>query len=533
MSSLPPDEDTSVNNPHALPEGEESPPPGVKTMAIVRWALVAIMAVVAAAAVLSQMPGLWGGHDHGAETDIYYCPMHPQIQQPRPGECPICSMTLVKKPPGAVKPSATMQPATTGAVAAGKYHCPMHHQIVSDDPKARCPLCGMKLEPRPATAALADGGTPAASARPAPPARPVAGLVPVDLSPERVQLIGVRTEKATRTSLAGELRTVGAIEADERGLAQIATRFSGWVERLLVAETGQRVRKGQVLATIYSPEVLQAQEELLSAHRWSQGTPPAAAAPPHPGHLDTSQSLVADARHRLELLGIAAPEIEAILREGKPHRAIGIRSPVDGHTIGRHVLPGMAVQPGMALFEVADLSRLWVLADVYEGEAARVKVGQPVRFTVAAYPGQQWTGKVQLIYPRLESGSRTLRLRIQLATRKADTTRLRPGMFGDVFLDLPGTTGVVVPSEAVVDTGEQQYVFVTRDGGRFEPRSVKLGTRAGDRVEIKEGLAEGETVVTTANFLIDSESRLRAAIDKPPAGNPAPAPAPTSGGASR
>ena len=340
------------------------------------------------------------------------------------------------------------------------------------------------------------------------------GLTEVSLTPERIQLIGMRTAAVKREALGGELRTVGVVAANERGLAQINTRFSGWIQKLLVSETREHVRRGQVLATIYSPDVLRAEQELLVAHGWNAagtgGTKPGG---PHE-HDDFASGLDASARGRLELLGISSPEIDEILRTGKAIEAIAIRSPVDGYVVGKSAVVGVAVQPGTVLFEVADLSRVWVNADVYEQDIARVEVGQGARFELSSFPGEIHTGKVSFISPTLDSGNRTLRVRLEFKN-KSDRSgpRLRPGMYGTVYLDLPSTTGLMVPAEAVVDTGEAHYLFVAKDGGRFDPRVVRVGAHLKDRVEILSGVTEGETVVTTGNFLIDSESRLRAAIE--------------------
>ena len=449
------------------------PPAGVRSMAIIRWALVGLMAILAAGSILSVF-GARQKPDTSAQAAVYYCPMHPQIQQDHPGECPICGMTLVLKPTGATSAAApTMNP--TGAPAA----------------------------PSPA------------------------GLVPVDIPLDRVQKIGVRTARVTRQALGGGFRSAGVVQADERGLANISPRFAGWIETLEVSETGQRVKRGQALATIYSPEVLQAQQELLTALGW---TDTGSGAQPH--HAGPLEGLVGDARRRLELLGISPPEIDAIIKTRKPQRAIAIRSPVDGHVITKNAVVGMSVSPGLPLFEVANLATVWVLAEVYESDVKRIQVGQTARFDSSAYPGDTFTGKVKFVYPTMDAQSRTLRVRLEFRNRPGPAgLKLRPGMYGDVLLDLPASTGLTVPAEAVVDTGAEQYVFVARTGGRFEPRRVRTGGRQEEQVEIVEGLAEGETVVTTANFLIDSESRLHAAIGgqaTPPPATDARPPAPAA-----
>jgi membrane fusion protein, copper/silver efflux system len=476
----------------ATAETPSGQPRGVATMAIVRWVLVLITALVATGSILSFAGVHFGSGPSATSGQAYYCPMHPSVVQDHPGECPICSMTLVLKPGG----------KTT-----------------------------LKMATRPA----ASGGGNAAMAAPT---VGVPGLADVDLTPERIQLIGMRTATVKREAIGGDLPTVGVVAANERGLAQINTRFGGWIQKLLVSETGQRVRRGQVLATIYSPEVFRAEQELLLARGWSsaggdagpssartelgsaQRNPPRegagtlAGSPHSEAREDVAGSLEANARGRLELLGIAPREIDEMLRTGKAAEAIPIRSPVDGYVVGKNAVAGVAVQSGFVLFEVADLTEVWVTADIYEQDISRVRVGQRARIELASYPGEIQTGKVTFIYPVLDSGSRTLRLRLELKNKSdRNGPRLRPGMYGTVYLQLPSTTGLTVPSEAVVDTGETRYLFVSKDGGRFEPRTVEVGAHLRDEVEILSGVAEGETVVTTGNFLVDSESRLRAAIE--------------------
>lgn len=498
---------TTPDQINEFPDTENAPPRGTRTMAIVRWVLVAVMSIVALGSAMSYFGVSMGtaGSSSKADGRLYYCPMHPQIVQDRPGECPICSMTLVPKPEGPIKASTTMTPAQVPAADAGadgKYYCPMHPHVRSDDPNAKCDLCGgMKLVPR-----------PAASESPAPATETVPGLVAVDIPIERVQKIGIRTATVTRQSLQGDLQSVGVVEASERGVAHVTPRFSGWIETLKVSETGQRVRRGEVLATVYSPEVLQAQQELLTALGWTTSSP--AAPLPHHESAGALGGLLADARQRLELLGISAQEIDAIAKSRKVQRAIPIRSPINGHVTAKSVVVGTSVSPGLPLFEVADLSTVWVIADIYESDIKRVRIGQPARFVVTAFAAETFTGKVQLIYPTLDAGSRTLRVRLEFRNRPGPGgLKLRPGMYGNVILEGPPTTGLTVPEEAIADTGEVQYLFVAKEGGRFEPRRIKLGARLKEQVQILEGVAEGETVVTTANFLVDSESRLRAAIE--------------------
>jgi Cu(I)/Ag(I) efflux system membrane fusion protein len=443
---------------------DERIPRGVRAMSVVRWLLVVVMGGVAALSIVyatGARAKLSSTSARSEHKQLYHCPMHPSIVQDHPGECPICGMTLVPTLEGAA-PGASTQPAAGDAA-------------------------------------------------------PVPGLTGIDLTPERIQLIGMRTAKVERAALGDSLRTVGVIAANERGLAEISVRFSGWIQQLLVAETGRRVKRGEVLATVYSPDVLRAEQEYVTARGWDAKASGGTSALPHHAATDlggATAGLAEDARRRLELLGIAGPEIDAIAARGKASDSVPIRSPVEGYVTARNVVPGAAIAPGAPLFEVADLSKVWLLAEVFEQDAARLHVGQKATLELAAYPGETFAGRVQLIYPTLSAATRTLRVRLEFANHAgASGVKLRPGMYGNVALDLPAASGLVIPSEALVDTGEHQYAFVAKGEGHFEPRLVRVGGRAGDKVRITEGLAEGETVVTTGNFLLDSESRLRAAVE--------------------
>jgi Cu(I)/Ag(I) efflux system membrane fusion protein len=513
-----------MSEPHAtphgdepLPEGEEAPPPGTRAMGIVRWSLVGLMAVAAAAAWIHHATS--GGVLSHAER--YHCPMHPTVVATAGGECPICGMDLVLVAPGAGEgggerggghaghgeaagaPAAAGPSAAHGAPAGPLYECPMKcdPKFVTPDPKARCPVCGMKL-------------APVAPAVDAPAAAPegVPGLAPVDLTVDRIQLMGMRTAAARRAPLSASLRTVGFVTAPEGGLVSVTTRFTGWIESLGASETGQAVARGQILATVYSPEMINAQQVFLNAIRWSdrrEGATQGVAGPTPTASPQLASDLERDARVRLEQLGFAREDIDAIARTGKPTSGVNVRSPVRGYVARRSAIKGLYVQPGTELFQIADLSRVWVLADVYEGEIGRVAVGQKATLALAAWPGETFTGRVTFLYPAINTGSRTLQARLEFPN---PGLRLRPGMYGDVTLEVGASEAVVVPREALVDTGEVQYVFVARGGGRFEPRRVRVGLGGEGQVAILSGLAEGESVVTSAAFLLDSESRLRAAL---------------------
>ena len=326
------------------------------------------------------------------------------------------------------------------------------------------------------------------------------GLVPVRIAPERTQLVGVRTAKVTRDRLTSQLRTVAVVSADDSAIAIATTRFSGWVEEVRVMQ-GQRVEKGQVLATVSGPELLTAQQVFLAGREWTAKRK-GAATPAPAGRIENDNTL--------QRLGIARRDIDKVARLNRPLPALPIRSPVSGHVARRSVLPGLYVQPGTELFQIVDLARVWVVADLYEQDARRLQLGQRARLFLAAYPGEAFSGKVELIYPALDLETHTLQARMQLPNPEL---RLRPGMYGDLVIDVPAREALTVPVEAVVDTGELQYVFLAGESGRFEPRVVRVGESAAGRVQVLEGVAEDDLVVTTANFLVDSESRLRAAIE--------------------
>jgi Cu(I)/Ag(I) efflux system membrane fusion protein len=511
-------------------EGEEAPPRGAHAMAIVRWGLIGLMALAAVASVVYYFGGLHFS-SAGESGTQYYCPMHPSIVQDHPGECPICSMTLVPREGGKGKsqPTPGMHKTSIASDAAdaggqqpdggkhqGAYYCPMHPNETSDDPNARCPECGMKMEPRMQMPDAGQGMTtgsestgPGAAGREG---RIPAGLGPVDLTHDRIQLLGMRTAPVKREQLDPELRTVGYVAANEKGLAQIHTRFAGWIEQLNVNQTGERVRRGQVLASIYSPELLNAQQEFINARRWSsEGGDPKSVS------QMTVSGLAADARRRLELLGISKTEIDRLAQSGQPLRALPVRSTVNGYVTAKNVQQGQYVDPSAVMFEVADLSTVWVLADVYEYQIDRISVGQRGILELVGLPGRTFTGQVQFIYPSIDAATRTLRVRFEFPNLDL---KLRPGMYGNVQLELGKRIGLVIPAEGLVDTGEVQYVFLALGGGHFEPRRVRVGERSGEMVQILEGVDQGDVVVTTANFLIDSESRLRATIEGSTGGAP-------------
>ncbi len=325
------------------------------------------------------------------------------------------------------------------------------------------------------------------------------------LSPERLQAIGVRFEPALRRPLERLIRTVGRVEIDERRLARVNIKLAGWIEDLYVNATGQEVARGQVLFTLYSPELVATQEEYLLALRSAREL----GRSEFPEVAEGARSLLEASRRRLQLWDIAPEHLRDLERTGKVLRTLPIHSPIRGTVINKTAVAGMHVNPGDDLYTIADLGHLWVIADIYEFELPFIEVGQRARVTLSYDPGTVLETRVGFIYPTLDAQTRTARVRFELDNPNA---RLKPEMYANVELTVPLGTRLAVPKDAVLETGERQLIFIHHGGGKIEWRNVKLGLRAGDAVEIVEGLKEGEHLVTSANFLLDSESQLKAAV---------------------
>ncbi|MFY9821300.1 MAG: efflux RND transporter periplasmic adaptor subunit, partial [Thermoanaerobaculia bacterium] len=299
-------------------------------------------------------------------------------------------------------------------------------------------------------------------------------------------------------------RAAGLVVADETRVRHVQTRMSGWVEKLYVNATGQLVRAGQPLLSLYSPALLATQEEFLRARETSARFAGSALPEVRRGGED----LVTAARRRLELLDVPAGVITRLEQTGIAQRAITLTAPATGYVTAKSVFEGQQVQPGMDLFTLADLSRVWVEADVYPFEASAVRLGQKAVVKLPYGTGAERTGRIAYVYPTLDPQSRTLKVRIELPN---PGLALKPGMYVDVAPDQESAEGIVVPDSAVIDTGVRQLVFVEK-GGSFEPRDVRVGSRSDGKAVILSGVAAGERVAVRANFLLDSESRLRAAL---------------------
>lgn len=318
------------------------------------------------------------------------------------------------------------------------------------------------------------------------------------------QLIGVRSAPVTYASLGQEIRAVGTVGYDERGLTQVTVKTSGWVREVFVDSIGRPVRKGERLFTLYSPDILATQDEYLLAVR----TQSQLAASPLAEVKANAGSLVDSSRERLHLWDVTDLQIAMLERRGTAEPVLTVYAPASGIVLKREALPGKYVEPGTTLYEVADLTTIWISADIYESEVVAVRLNQPASVTFAAYPGTTFRGNVSYIYPSLNIDTRTVRVRVELPN---PGLKLKPGMYGNVTLQTDAVKTLVVPKEAVLETGLRQLVFLDRGQGRYEPASVKLGRRSQDNVEVLEGLKEGDRIVTSANFLLDAESKLTSA----------------------
>ena len=333
---------------------------------------------------------------------------------------------------------------------------------------------------------------------------PEAGTVTIP--PERLQTIGVKYGQVTRRPLEKIIRTVGRVAVDERRLAKVTIKFHGWIEELFVSALGDHVKKGQRLFTIYSPDLVATQEEYLLA---LQGRKQLGESQ-FPEVASSSQELLDATRHRLHFWDISEEHIRDLERTKLVKKTLPIHSPMAGTVIRKEIVQGAHVEPGQELYTIVDLSRVWVLADIYEYELAFVKAGQQASVTLSYDPSTVLTGRVGFIYPMLDPKTRTAKVRFELDN--ADE-KLKPDMYANVELRVNLGTRLAIPQEAIIESGQKQVVFLHLGGGKLEPRLVKTGAKTGEWSEVLTGLKEGEHIVTSANFLIDSESRLKSVVE--------------------
>lgn len=448
-----------------------------------------LLALVALGMLIGFGYGRWYGPRQNpgitkqAKPKGYHCPMHPNFRSDKPGECGICGMKLVPDDDPAHPEHAPAQSSSARKLLY--YRDPKNPEFKSDKPGLN-PETGNELEP-------VYGDAPASMP-----------MGTIRVSPEKQQLIGVKYGETEASAGIHTFRAVGKVAMDETRVAKVQTKIEGWIDKVFVDFTGKLVEKGQPLLTLYSPEMLASQQEYLLAIRGRElmRTSPLA------GTQQQSESLLAAARKRLELWDLSDTQIEEITRTGEPLKNITLFSPISGYVMMRNAFPKQRITPETELYTVTDLSKVWIMADVFENEAPMIRLGMPARVTLSYAGGRRLMGRVNYIQPQVDMATRTLKVRIE-----ADNPDmvLKPEMFVDVEFQVGMPSRVTVPSEAVLNSGLRQTVFVDRGNGYLEPRQVETGERIGNRIEITKGLRPGERVVISGNFLIDSESQLKSA----------------------
>jgi Cu(I)/Ag(I) efflux system membrane fusion protein len=397
----------------------------------------------------------------------------------------IVLVALLTKPGGSSKePDGITQDSSGRRVVA--WIDPMYSQgpphLYKSNHPGVAPDCGMKLVPQYAEEAPASSAT-----------SKVSGYANVSVPPQRQQLVGVKLATAELRDLSRTIRTTGRVTADERRVAQVRTKFEGFIDALYVNFTGQPVRRGDPLLALYSPDLLATQNELILAER---------------NHSDLGRTLAGAARARLRLWDMSTDDIDRVVRTGKARRDVVLRSPVSGVVTTKNAVAGARVMPSDTLYEVTDLSHVWVIADVYESELQAVRLGTTAQVIVG---GATLAGRVTFIGPVIAAQTRTTSVRIELDNPAA---LLKPDMYADVILEQPTGSSVVVPDSAVMNTGTRSVVFIARGNSSFEPRQVTTGAKVDGFYAIRSGIQPGERVVVDANFLVDSESRLKSALSQ-------------------
>jgi len=424
----------------------------------------------------------------GAEKEVWYtCGMHPQVLQREPGICPICNMKLTPMRQDAAED--VREPSGPQERKVLYWRAPMDPNYVSDRPGKS--LMGMDLVP----VYSEEGET-------------VGGQV-IRIDPVTIQNMGVRTTRVRRGPLVKTIRTVGRIDYDEQKLVFVDTKFEGWIEKLYVNETGQKVREGDPLFDVYSPDIYSAQVEYISAIRKQPTMERSTSA----DAADDARRMVDAARLKLEYFDVPAGQIERLKDTLLPEKTVQIHSPADGIVADKMALEGMRIMPGIRIYTIADLSRVWVYADIYEYQLPWVHVGQTATMTLPYIPNKAFRGEVTYIYPYLQKQTRVIKVRLEFAN---PTQELKPDMYANVMLEgLLQDDAVLVPREGFIDSGMRKVAFVDRGNGKYEPRDIQVGVEGeGGAVEVLVGLEAGDVVVTSGQFLLDSESKLKEAVAK-------------------
>jgi len=425
--------------------------------------------------------------DGSTEAQLWTCGMHPNVIQEEPGTCPICQMDLVP-----LRHDPT--PAAADTIAA-LWTCPTH-SVISEPHAGECPICGRDLVPSGSADAHAEHGMQ--------PADDHGSEVTIDRSV--VQKMNVRFAAVERRDLKRRISTVGNLDYDEERMVSVTTRYSGYIEKVFVNHVGQPVRQGDPLFEVYSPELVQTQRELISAvsyaNRFGQ---------PSTDVRGRAEALVEAARTRLGFWEIPAHRVAEIEATGEIHRTLTVFAPADGVVMQRmHGLDGMAIRPGMELLHIVDLGSLWLRAEVYEHQLPWLDIGSSAEVTFDYMPGEAFSGRVRYIEPEVSPETRTVTLTLELPNPSG---KLRVGMFATVnFAPVETANALTIPSQAVIRSGTRNIAVVDLGMGRFAPREVILGAEADGFVEVVDGLSDGDRIVVSAQFLIDSESNLRAAI---------------------
>lgn len=333
---------------------------------------------------------------------------------------------------------------------------------------------------------------------------PPSGYAEVKIDPQRIQLFGVRTEKVISRELNKSVRAVGIVVSDERRVSNIQTKFSGWIVDLFVNFTNQTVSQGEPLFSVYSPALLATQEEYIIAKKGTRNQLKGTFAEEY---SRTNQKLLESVKQRLELWDIPQEEIERLDRQAIPVKTLTIRSPIKGIVLQKNAFAGMNVEPGMNIFTVVDLSHVWVLADIFEQDIAFIRMGQQAALKINAFPERTFEGQVDFINYVLDQTTRTTKVRFDFDN---PNMLLKPGMYGVIELTIPIGFVLALPEAAVIDTGTKKIVFIEKAPGFYRPIEVQLGSKGGGYYEVLKGLNENDLVVTSSQFLMDSESRIQA-----------------------